>query len=264
MANVAIIEGFTGPATPSTYKLPPGQVLEVLAVRADFNGAGSAGPYVPQVSFYAQDGRKLGSFPSPTTVAMGASAGCTFFPTAPPSSGGGGGTGIQYDTANSGDWLEIATTSNAHLPSVAFTTAGEFSVIDSSGFGSAVTLEAASGGNVNVTASGGGDVAVGGTNMPVQMSASMTVDSPLVSLNDSGVGGNEAVVISHAAKSATLQGFNPIIEDTGAGFGTSGIKIGTSTAQRAAFFGNAPVAQAAHPTTLDDVITILTNLGVCA
>ena len=264
MANVAIIEGFDGPAVPSTYQLPPGQVLEVLAVRADFDGSGAAGAYVPQVSFYAQDGRKLGSFPSPTTVAMGASAGCTFFPTAPPSSGGGGGAGIQYDTANSGDWLEIATTSTTHTPSVAFTTAGEFSVVDSSGFGSAVTLEADNGGNVNVTASGGGDVAIGGVNVPVSASGSMVVDSPLVSLNDSGAGGLESVIVNHASQFVNVAGFNVLIEDTSAGFGTGGIKVGTSTAQRVGFYGVTPVAQATHPTTLADVIALLTNIGICA
>jgi hypothetical protein len=90
VAQVAIIEGFDGPATPSTYRLSDAQVLEVLAARAVFDGTGAAGDFVPQVSMFAQDGRKLGSFPAPETVTAGSVAGCTFFPTAPPSSGGGG------------------------------------------------------------------------------------------------------------------------------------------------------------------------------
>jgi hypothetical protein len=90
VAQVVIIEGFDGGAAPSSYQLATGQVIEVLAARALFDGTGASGDFVPQVSMFAQDGRKLGSFPAPETVTAGAIAGCTFFPTAPPSSGGGG------------------------------------------------------------------------------------------------------------------------------------------------------------------------------
>jgi hypothetical protein len=38
----------------------------------------------------------------------------------------------------------------------------------------------------------------------------------------------------------------------------------TSVAPKLGFYGATPVVQAAHPTTLADVITLLTNLGICA
>ncbi len=45
---------------------------------------------------------------------------------------------------------------------------------------------------------------------------------------------------------------------------SGGLQIGTTTGAKVGFHGAAPVAQAAHPTTLADVITILTNKGFCA
>lgn len=59
------------------------------------------------------------------------------------------------------------------------------------------------------------------------------------------------------------------------GFGTSGtvlvgnaagagLQIGSTPGEKSAFHGVLPTAQAAHPTTLADVITILTNKGFCA
>lgn len=263
MANVAIIEGFDGPAVPSTYQLPPGQVLEVLAVRADFDGSGSAGAYVPQVSFYAQDGRKLGSFPSPTTVAMGASAGCTFFPTAPPSSGGGGGSGIQYDTANSGDWLEIATTSTTHLPSVAFTTAGEFSVEDTSGAGSAISLTTRNGGNINLDCDSTGQVSIGADELVCSGTREVDLEPTDLAIVATSAGGLTSdtgtnTLSLHGGGSSAVK----ISCDTV--FGTFGIQVGGSTAQRVGFFGAAPVTQPATPVTLADVIATLQGLGLCA
>lgn len=263
MASVAIIEGFKGNTAPSTYKLAPGQTLEVLAARADFDGTGASGPFVPQVSMYAQDGRKLGSFPAPSTVPMGNSVGCTFFPTAPPSSGGGGGGGIQYDTANVGDWLDIATTSTVHTPSVAFTTAGEFSVVDTSGFGSAITLLAQNGGNVELAADSPGTVSFAAD--LVETPSAVAVDFEPTDTATIGTAGG-LVISDKASKTLFIQGGAAgavkITSDTV--FGTFGIQVGGSAAQKVGFFGATPAVQPAHPVTLADVITLLTGLGLCA
>lgn len=44
---------------------------------------------------------------------------------------------------------------------------------------------------------------------------------------------------------------------------TGGVTLGAA-GQEVGFYGTTPVSQAAHPTTLADVITLLTNLGLCA
>lgn len=44
---------------------------------------------------------------------------------------------------------------------------------------------------------------------------------------------------------------------------STGVNISPAPTQKVGFYGAAPVVQAAHPTLLSDVITILTNLGLC-
>lgn len=46
--------------------------------------------------------------------------------------------------------------------------------------------------------------------------------------------------------------------------GTGGIVVQTAGAGHLSFYGAPPTPQAAHPTTLADVITILQNLGLCS
>lgn len=263
MASVTIIEAFDGNVTPSTYQLATGQTLEVLAARAEFDGSGAAGAFVPQVSFYAQDGRKLGSFPAPDTVPMGSSVGVTFFPTAPPSSGGGGGGGIQFDTANVGDWLDIATTSTVHTPSVLFTTAGEFAVVDTSGFGSAITLVTQNGGDIELAADTPGTISFAAD--VVETPSAATVDFEPTDTATIGTAGG-LVISDQTSKTLFVQGGAAgavkITSDTI--FGTFGIQVGGSTAQKVGFFGATPSAQPAHPVTLGDVITLLQGLGLCA
>lgn len=263
MAFVTIIEAFDGNATPSTYQLADGQTVEVLAARADFDGTGAAGAFVPQVSFYAQDGRKLGSFPAPSSVAMGASAGCTFFPTAPPSSGGGGGGGIDFDQANVGDWLEIDTTSTTHTPSVAFTTAGEFSVVDTSGFGSAITLQAQNGGNVSLVADTPGSISFAAD--LVESPSAVVVDLEPSDTAIIGTAGGQLISDQATAKMELKGGaLGEVLISSDTVFGTFGILVGGAAAQKVGFFGATPVIQPGHPVTLGDVIALLTSLGLCA
>lgn len=92
MPRATIIEPQNEGEAPLSYQLSPGQTIETLAVAADFDGSGAAGDFLPTLSMYAQDGRRLGTFSAQTTVVAGNSEQVTFFPFAPPASSGGTGT----------------------------------------------------------------------------------------------------------------------------------------------------------------------------
>lgn len=75
-----IITRELGVETPETYELGATESLNPRAIFAHFNGAGAAGPFLPCVTYYTQDGLVFArSFPS-DEVAAGASADVSWFP----------------------------------------------------------------------------------------------------------------------------------------------------------------------------------------
>lgn len=77
-----------------------------------------------------------------------------------------------------------------------------------------------------------------------------------------GAGGSVEI---YAGGSGTGGTAGHILLTVGDADGTYGyIRIGNSASERVGFYTTTGVAQAAHPTTLAEVITILTNLGLCA
>jgi hypothetical protein len=69
-----------GVATPETYELGATETLNPRAIFAHFDGAAAAGPFLPCVTYYTQDGLVFArSFPA-DEVAAGASADVSWFP----------------------------------------------------------------------------------------------------------------------------------------------------------------------------------------
>lgn len=88
MADRAIVDTSTETA-PKDYQLTGAQQLLVKAVRAEIDGSGAAGSYVPTLQQLAPDGQVMWEAPQDTTLAAGASADVSWFPRGVRKGGGG-------------------------------------------------------------------------------------------------------------------------------------------------------------------------------
>jgi len=73
---ISVVQG----TAPVTYTLPQGQTFVPEVITAQFNGASAAAAFWPCCSVYSQDGRLLGRFIPPATVAAGDTAEVTYGP----------------------------------------------------------------------------------------------------------------------------------------------------------------------------------------
>src|SRR5258708_765955 len=78
-ADVQIL-GTGSRAATLDYNLPSGSELLLKAVRADFNGSGGAGDFLPAVEIISDAGHSVGVYPTDVTVAAGGSASVSFAP----------------------------------------------------------------------------------------------------------------------------------------------------------------------------------------
>lgn len=230
-------------AAPEQYAVPGAQDLILKSARAAFDGTGAAGSYVPTLRILTSNGQPVAECPCGTTLAAGASADVSWFPRGGVSAGAGG-SGIQFNTDNEGGWLDV--TANAK---------------DANGAG--IDLEDASGGYTRIqNGSQRLDLSRSG-NIALLLGNTATLEgNPIANLQTLGSAANLVVqtiaglgVVSMQAKavngSVTLQ-------DTAGG---ALFRVNTPLL---GFHNVAPVARAAHPVTLADVITLLTNLGLCS
>jgi hypothetical protein len=105
-------------STPEDYLLSGAASLDLLAVRAEYDGSGAAGDFLPVVQIVNEAGEVMLTFVG-EKVTAGDSASITFAPflkgvtAASPS-----GSGLQFDTdPQAGDWFEMQTTSSGVSPS---------------------------------------------------------------------------------------------------------------------------------------------------
>jgi hypothetical protein len=105
-------------AVPLDYTVSGSRELDLVAVKADFNGAAAAVAFVPMVEIVSDAGVVMASGQG-ATVAAGGSATVTFAPFLDDGTGSGsGGTGLQFDTdPQAGGWFEMQTTSSGAAPS---------------------------------------------------------------------------------------------------------------------------------------------------
>jgi hypothetical protein len=233
-------------ATTASFTIPPGVVLDVESVYAVVDTSG--GPSKPVLSVSDQSGVVIAEVAQDETLS-GATPGetATWALRLAASGGGGSGSGIQFDTDNQGGWLDV-TANNVD------------------GVGAGIRFEDFSGGFTRIENGGGGALVLNRLGISAFLGGVSTRigggTSTQVSAN--GGGSPAAVLVAATAnvgvtKTVTLQ----------AGFSTLGVSevAGVTSialnSQRLGFYGVAPVARAAHPTTLAQVITLLTNLGLC-
>jgi hypothetical protein len=65
---------------PAEYKVPPGLDLVAQSIVARFNGASASGAFLPVLSVYSQDGRRVGTFHPNVELAVGDTAVVTYAP----------------------------------------------------------------------------------------------------------------------------------------------------------------------------------------
>ena len=159
MADIAIIEPVQSGTAPLTYNLADRQPLEVLAVHADYDGTGAGGSFKPAVSFYAPDGKKLGTFTA-DTITAGSTGSVTWFPFAPPSSAGGttDPLAVHYDTAQGTGHFLTSTTSTG--TTIGDSGTGQINIQADDGAGG--------GGFIGITTAGG-QVFLGSTTTTVKL-----------------------------------------------------------------------------------------------
>lgn len=235
-------------ATPLDVELGGLEVLEPQAAFAHFDGSGAAGEFLPCVTYYTQDGLVFArAFPA-DAVAAGASADVSWFPGLSAAPGVVPTTGIFYDIDNSGGLLEVHTTD---------ANPGDYALVLQADQGDAGLV--AAGGSVYVT-SFDGDVNVQPFGINGATPAQFIVQAQGAITMQSGIG--TAAGLSKIDLNADgdlnlrCNGTNHILLTGGPVQFAAGTTVG--------FFGAAPVAKAAAPVTLADVITILRNLGLCA
>ena len=67
-------------AIPATYEVPDTLSLDISSVFARIDGSGAAGPFLPCLSVYSQDGHLLARVPADQTLAIGDTATVTWAP----------------------------------------------------------------------------------------------------------------------------------------------------------------------------------------
>ena len=159
MADIVIIEPVQSGPAPLAYNLADRQPLEVLAVHADYDGTGAGGSFKPAVSFYAPDGKKLGTFTA-DTITAGSTGSVTWFPFAPPSSAGGTTDPLAVHFNTSPQSNTFLTTTTATGTSFTNSGAGQVNIESDDGAGG--------GGFVGITTAGG-EVFLGSTTTVVKL-----------------------------------------------------------------------------------------------
>jgi len=161
------IQGFGTGAAPRSRTTKNSEHFVILALDATFDGSGAAGSFVPAVQVLSDSGEEVFLCPLAGVLQAGESATVTF---APFLRDNVGLTGVFYDFANSGDWLDIRTTGTGPTgQGVFFASAnrftlendgGDFNIVDAgtgldlvSNFGN-ITLDASTA-NVQVNAPSG-------------------------------------------------------------------------------------------------------------
>lgn len=124
------ITGDTGPLGAGgqlqVYKVPGSALVSPNSVSAVLDGTGAAGPFIPCLTFRSITGAVIARCPAPE-VAAGDTAEVSWFPSVGSSASG---TGIRYDTLNTGDWLYVKTTGagGPHGDGIEFDEAGGGSI----------------------------------------------------------------------------------------------------------------------------------------
>lgn len=99
------IRGLGDSAAPVTYTVPGAQEIVVNTLFASFDGSGTASSWFPCIRVIGPGGGVVGEFLTARPVTAGGSADATFGPFLM----GTSASGIQFDTDNRGDWLEVTT-----------------------------------------------------------------------------------------------------------------------------------------------------------
>ncbi len=96
---------------PLTYALKDSEAFSPQTISATFDGAAAAGPFLPCVTFLAQDGKVIARCPADVALGIGDVAEVTYAPFLRGAAASSSGSGIQFDTVNTGGWLNVTTTS---------------------------------------------------------------------------------------------------------------------------------------------------------
>lgn len=97
-------------STPEDYLLSGAASVDLLAVRAEFDGSGAAGDFLPVVQIVNEADEIMLTFTG-EKVTAGDSASITFAPFLKAAAAASTGGGIQYDLEQFGDWFFLGTTS---------------------------------------------------------------------------------------------------------------------------------------------------------
>lgn len=93
MADASILDPSVA-AAPKQYTISGSQELLIKSIDASFDGSGAATSWVPAVQLLDSAGELIGTYPMDSSLAAGASADVSFFPSLKRGSGGSGGGGI--------------------------------------------------------------------------------------------------------------------------------------------------------------------------
>ena len=241
---------------PNDWTIPGSLEIVLKAARAVFDGSGAVSAFLPALEVLSDSGSPVGTYVAGSAVAAGDSADVSFAPFLKGSSGGGSGGGIQFDTLNTGDWLNVqATGAGGDGASIELTSTG----------GGNIEIEQLDDGQLRLEANGNGGILIA-DNGTGKLEIKNT-GSGGTSIHDDGAGG---LKIDSTGAKLQLLGDNTV----GIDLLTNGNDLNIDCPPGnvnivpgggfVGFFGVPAVAQAAHPTTLAQVITILQNLGLCA
>lgn len=232
---------------PLNVELGANDVLEPMAVFAHFDGTAASGAFLPCVTYYTQDGKVFARAVADEQAA-GASADVSWFPgLSVAAHGATASTGLFYDIDNTGATLEVHTTGHT-MTDVALLIQADVDDVQIQAAAGAAILQA-NDGDVELTASG-----VGGAHpsrIVLQAAGSISLESGTATA--AGVSG--IAINSDADLTLQCNGANKVLVVG---------DLQTSAIRKIGFYGVAPVNRAAHPVTLADVITLLTNVGLCS
>ena len=156
--------------------------------------------------------------------------------------------------------------------------------ISDTGAGGVLIAESADGG-VTLTDAGTGGIKLEANGLgQIELRGQVTIDSATVngtplSIISAVSGQNVHIALSHLTAQVTIQAGQQVVitgGDVTLAAGATGnsvnldganggiINVGKHTTDRVGFYGKGPASQHTHPSTLADVIAILTNVGLCA
>lgn len=136
--------GITGTSSAASYTLAPGLAQYVESVYIEVNNGAASGVH-PVLTIAEQAGVVIAKRRQGGTIAAGNTGSATWaLRLSGDDSGDTGLTGIFYDTANSGDWLEVATTgSQAYAPAQGSAAGNTFGQVFDAGYSAdAILLQA--------------------------------------------------------------------------------------------------------------------------